>query len=155
MRVLSRSRIVFALAVLIAAAVTASAQGGAKPLQGTYVVTAEVVPGPGTFTNLIQFDKDGGVRNMAPVPDPPGALSSSGLGQWVRTGPNEFTVHVWFEVVRFDPPGLRLRGFFKQEFKLSYGVDGILRGPFKFGLFDVDDNIVFGGEANVVLKPIS
>ena len=152
---LSTFRIGVALCLLIAAAPNVSAQG-AKPLEGTYVMSGQNTGNPGTFVNLIQFDRDGGVRNMAPGPEPPGMHASPGLGQWVRTGPNEFTVHVWFEVVEGDLSNAHLFGFFKQEFKLSYNANGIdLSGPFKFVLVDVHDNVLFGGGANILLKPIS
>src|SRR5262245_58735218 len=156
MRLLAKSPIPIAICLLITAgAVNTSAQG-ARPLQGTYVMTGQNVGNPGTFTNLIQFDKDGGVRSMAAGPTPPNVYGSPGLGQWTRTGPNEFTVKVWFEVVAGDLSQSGLFGFFKQEFKLSYNANGTdLSGPFTFALKDVKDNVIFGGSATLVLKPIS
>jgi hypothetical protein len=141
--------------LMAAAAVNASAQG-IRPLQGTYVMNGQNVGNPGVFTNLIQFDKDGGVREMAPGPLPPNVYVSPGLGQWVRTGPNEFTVKVWFVVVAGDLNQSGLFGFFKQEFKLSYNANGTdLGGPFNFALVDANDHVIFGGSANLLLKPIS
>lgn len=156
MRLIAKSGIAGAVCLLLAVvAVDASAQG-VRPLQGTYVMHGQNVGNPGTFANLIQFDKDGGVQEMSPGPLPPNIYSSPGLGQWVRTGPNEFTVKVWYPVVAGDLAQSSFFGFFKQEFKLSYSANGTeLSGPFSFVLVDANDNVIFGGTANIVLKPIS
>src|SRR5262245_21830255 len=100
MKLLTRSRITVALCLLMVAAISASAQTS-KPLQGTFVMTGQNAAGGG-LTNLIQFDKDGGVREETAGPLPPNTYASQGLVQWVRTGPNEFTVHVWFQVAVGD-----------------------------------------------------
>ena len=127
----------------VAASQAQSAHSG-KNLPGTFVVTVNFEGT--TFKVLQNFTRDGRSTVLLPFGSGPSGVGGDtrvgGLGEWVRTGPREFAVTVFF----FDSQDVAAP-LQRSRLKLTLDETGdAFSGPFRYQVIDIDGTALFSGD---------
>jgi len=141
-------------AALLLLSVVAAGQGqsshSSKNLPGTFVVTVNF---EGTsFKVLENFARDG--RSTVLLPFGPPCCNDTrvgGLGEWIRTGPREFAVTVFF----FDAQDTTVP---LQRSRLSLTLDesgNEFSGPFRYEVIDTEGNVLFSDDVSFAGKRLN
>ena len=149
-RILMMLALTTAIAAQITLAGTQSSRGDglaaakkSRTVTGSWRVNAMPAPEAGVLPlmSLATFTRDGGIVDSSM----PG--QSSGHGQWVKTGNEEFAVT--FIHLLFDVTG-QFTGTVKVRASLTVDGEGNeLSGPFKTDIFDASGNPLFSFEGTV------
>ena len=141
------------ISVLVLSAVAAS-QGqssqSSKNLPGTFVVTVNF---EGTsFKVLENFTRDG--RSTVLLPFGPPCCNDTrvgGLGEWIRTGPREFAVTVFFFDAQDTTVPLQ-----RSRLRLTLDESGdAFSGPFRYEVIDTEGNALFSDDGSFAGKRLN
>jgi len=146
-------RMVITVTLLALSAVAAS-QGqsshSSQNLPGTFVVTVNF---EGTsFKVLENFTHDG--RSTVLLPFGPPCCNDTrvgGLGEWIRTGPREFAVTVFFFDAQDTTVPLQ-----RSRLRLTLDQSGdAFSGPFRYEVIDNDGNVLFSDDGSFTGKRLN